>query len=740
MKKLGKDFLGNIWVRALFVSLFCTLISILFYEIGTFEYLENKSYDRRMNNSAVFVEPSEDIVFIAVDQESIDWAYENKGWSWPWPREAYSNIVDFLSAGNVNSIMFDVLFTEPSIYGPEDDKKFAESQKKSGKVVQTVFLQDSNEILYPIEQLKNTSAIVANVRSSMDKDDVVRRFKPFEKINGVVYPSLGMAPLFLENKINESNINIKSMAKDGTVKLRFQKTVEKYFPYRASDILKSYDYWKSATNDNDSLKEDSNDSSFAPDDIYFPEDFEGDYVFFALYAPGLFDICSTPVSQVYPGVGIHLTALDNYLQNNFINDVPEVVNILWLFIVSLAAALIVGLGEKQKTQLKIILFLSIGFILGGIITFEIPFILFIFGINLNQTGPLISYFISFVIMFGVIYMMEGKQKRFIKAAFSQCLSKDVVNNIVNDPSSFTLGGKKFQMTAIFTDIEKFSSISELLTASQLGKLLNYYLTKMSDVIIKENGTIDKYEGDAIVAMVGAPVKMEDHAVRARNAAIKMKKEELLMNQQIKALVEKDSLVDSEKAGIDEELFESFKILIKNGKHLFTRIGINSGEMIAGYFGSTLKKNYTIMGNNVNLASRLEGVNKQYSTYGILISEFTKNLIGEQFVVRSLDRVQVVNVNTPIQLYELLEKADCSVQLKDYVKKWEEAMDLFKKENYSEALSLFMKLSEKKSDDKVAKYYISLIENFFINGKYPVESDGVGVAYNPELKVFKLLQK
>ena len=718
---MKKNIFSNIWIRAIIVALISSLISIFFLKIGSLTNLENKAYDRRMRNSAVFFKPSEDIVFIKVDQESLDWAYEELGWSWPWPREAYAHLTNFLNAGEVNSIMFDMLYTEPSIYGVEDDKAFGEAQANCGKVVQTVFRQDSDKLLFPIPIIKNTCALLANVTSSMDEDDIIRRYKPYEEIDGVTYPSLGMAPIFLENEGVE--VDFPSMDKEGKVRLRYLRSVDKYFPYKASDIIESALAWESGE-----------------EGYFLPEDFEGDYVFFALYAPGLFDICSTPVSQVYPGVGTHITALDNYLQGNYIYDAPLFFDYLWILIVALLASSLVAIGERQKTQTRIVVFLGISFVLGGIISFEIPFILFVFGININQTAPFLCYLISFILMFGVIYMMEGKQKRFIKYAFSQCLSQSVVNEIINNPSSFTLGGKKFFMSAIFSDIEKFSSISEILTASQLGKLLNYYLTRMSDVIINEHGTIDKYEGDAIVAMMGAPVKMEDHAIRACRAAIKMKYEEELMNNQMKALVESGSTIDCSKAGVDSELLEVFKILLNNDKRFFTRIGINSGEMIAGYFGSTLKKNYTIMGNNVNLASRLEGVNKQYKSR-ILITEATRNLIGDTFILRRLDRVQVVNVTTPITLYELLAESDTGrIETVAYAKEWEEAMVLFDEEKYEDALSVFKDLYSKDREDNTALYYINLIENFFIKGKYPTENDNMGVAYNKEMKVFKLLQK
>ena len=203
----------------------------------------------------------------------------------------------------------------------------------------------------------------------------------------------------------------------------------------------------------------------------------------------------------------------------------------------------------------------------------------------------------------------------------------------------------------------------------------------------------------------------------------------------------DATPPAKPEDMDEELYEAFKIMVANNRKLFTRIGLNSGEMIAGYMGSENKKNYTMMGNNVNLAARLEGVNKQYSTGGILISAATRNLLGDRFVVRSLDRVRVVNVNTPIRLYELIcEKEGADPSLLKYYEDWENALADFENKNYDKALAEFKKLHEIKPDDNVAAYYIMMNENFFIKGKYPTEHDDVGVAYNEEDGVFKLMQK
>ena len=721
----GKN--NKLWFRSVIVALICFIITMALQLTGVFTFFENKTYDRRMVFASKYKRACDDISLIIVDQDSIEWAKENYGWGWPWPREAYGKMIDFITAGNAKSVAFDILYTEPSVYGPSDDQALALAQEESGIVIQAlnVLIDYKNDKAVgqpPIEQIKDTAAMLGAIVSAKDDDDIIRRGRLEYEFEGKVYPTLGTAPIYMQGQQDELK-NLPRL-KDGTVLLRYQKDIDEYHPYSAYDIFYSADVLNGTVTPGE-------------DDFYYePDEFEDKYVFVAYYAPGLYDIFSTPVSQVYPGVGVHITTLDNFLTGKFLRKTPAFIVYLWILLLSLLGSLFVGFATTRNSQRTTVIFMAAGFVLGMFLAIGIPYFLFAKGIWLLLIAPAAAFFFSFLLCVALSLSIEGKQKRFIKSAFSQCLSKDVVNQIMNDPSSFTLGGKNFQMTAIFTDIQKFSSFSELLTASQLGSLLNYYLTKMSDIIIDEHGTVDKYEGDAIVALVGAPVEMADHASRACAAAIKMKKAEVLMNKEIVQIAQGEK-----PAAMEQDLYDAFKIMVANKKTIFTRIGMNSGEMIAGYFGSENKKNYTMMGNNVNLASRLEGVNKQYHTNGILISAATRDLLGDAFIVRSLDRVRVVNVNTPIRLYELLEtKEDASPELLKYVEDWEKAFADFEAKNYKSAAEQMQALADQNEADNVVRYYLELLNDFFLKDKYPLAADDVGVEYNPEDSVFKLLQK
>jgi len=282
---------------------------------------------------------------------------------------------------------------------------------------------------------------------------------------------------------------------------------------------------------------------------------------------------------------------------------------------------------------------------------------------------------SFFLMVILIYAMLIIEENFIQGAFSRYLAPEIISEIVKDPNKLNLGGEKREMTAIFTDIQGFSAISEQLDPAHLVRLLNKYLTEMSNIIMEHLGTIDKYMGDAIIAFFGAPLFNADHGALACRSALAIKAAEKELNEII----------------ISEKL---------SPVPIFTRIGINTGEMVVGNMGAEKKMDYTIMGNAVNIASRIEGVNKYYHTGGILISEYTRAKIGGEFPLRRIDRVRVVGINTPLRLYELLPM-DTE---QGAVETWEKALDLYERRDFRKAFGLFVSLLKRYPQDNAAKVY------------------------------------
>jgi adenylate cyclase len=300
--------------------------------------------------------------------------------------------------------------------------------------------------------------------------------------------------------------------------------------------------------------------------------------------------------------------------------------------------------------------------------------------------PLASSGLTFLSVLVFNFLGTSREKTFLHTAFSRYLSPSIINEIIADPDKLNLGGEKREMTAVFTDIQGFSTISEQLDPVHLVRLLNRYLSAMSNIIMENLGTIDKYEGDAIIAFFGAPVYREDHAALACRSALEIKKAERELN----AVIMEEGLSPSP---------------------LFTRIGVNTGEMVVGNMGAENKMDYTIMGSAVNLASRLEGVNKQYRTGGILISEYTKARIGDEFICRGLDRVRVVGINTPVRLYELLglrsepeTRDEAESRQAEYLAAWEKGLSLFEQGVFAQAGEIFSGLTKQMPQDNTAKLY------------------------------------
>jgi class 3 adenylate cyclase len=286
----------------------------------------------------------------------------------------------------------------------------------------------------------------------------------------------------------------------------------------------------------------------------------------------------------------------------------------------------------------------------------------------------------------------------LQKAFSTYLSGDVVQDIMTDPSRLHLGGSKRQMTAVFTDVQEFSSIAEKLDPEDLVRLLNLYLSGLSDIILEQKGTIDKYEGDAVMAFFGAPLDIQDHALRACSSAVLMKRKEAELNREFR------------ESGLSPA-------------PLLTRIGINTGSMVVGNMGSQRKMNYTIMGNAVNIAARLEGLNKMYGSW-ILVSENTAREAGDAFLTRRLDRVRLVGIKTPVQVYELIEfAAEAAAEQRQVVELFHQALGSFEQRDWAAAEAGFKKVLDLAPHDSPSGVFLERSRNYRDRSPSP-DWDGV----------------
>ena len=708
----------KIFIRYLVISLSVFLAGMILNFTGVFSFLENKTYDKRIRSTSAFTTPCDDICVIGIDQDSINKALSDFNWGWPWPRSAYAEIVDFMKEGKASSVTFDVFYTEPSVYGPEDDEIFAKACADYGRVIHTMFVSDDNQPLFPIDCIKNSAALLGNITSAKDSDDVIRRARLSYVLDGKEYPALGVAPLLLaggnsdvslddEGEAEETELGAGGIAaagghdenpegyvasedllsylkselpvsRDGTVLLRYKGDIKRYYPYSAYEIIKSWRLYKEGK-----------------EAELVPSDFEGASVFFIFYAPGLYDICSTPVSQVYPGAGVHVTMLDNIISGDFVKTLPVWFFVLYGFIWTIIASFSVYYAEKGSMRFKNLKIISF-FTAGILLILGIAWGIFLLNISVPIIAPLFCFVVSFFITIFVNYASEGKQKRFIKSAFSQYLSPSVIDRLIQHPEKLRLGGEKREISIFFSDIQGFTSISEKLNPTQLTDLLNKYLTEMTNIILGSGGTIDKYEGDAIIAFWNAPTEISAHAECALMAALTCQKRL-------------------------EELSAEFSA--KVGRPLWTRIGLNTGEAVVGNMGSDQRFDYTMFGDSVNLAARLEGINKQFGTY-TMCSENTKKAVedaGNRYKWRELARVRVVGKEKAVTVYEpYLEQ---NYRKKEAVLKvFDMGLKRFYAGQFKEAITLFSKIEKY---DAPARKYIERCNMLIQNP--PEKWDGVWVA-------------
>lgn len=658
------------------VAITCLAVFVIFGVLqfaGAFNWIENKTYDSRMTMTADYFEPSDMITLVLLDQQSLDWAKEEMGWGYPWPRSAYGTIIDFFNRAGAASIAFDMVYSEPSIYGPEDDQALGDACSRFGRVVETVYYANSeSEPLYPVKEIKEGAAILGNVTSALDSDRIARRNR-FYGTSANAEPGLSIASMIVGGDLPD--IDEIPKAKDGeSMYIRFQKTLDSYIPYGASEIIKSELAIQEA-------EKNGTEVDFINTDLLDPEMFKDQHVFFGLYAAGLFDICASPVSSDYPGVGVHVCQLDTILNETYLRDINFIIALCIIALTSFAGC-IAGVLSKQAS-LKTILLEVLLFIILEAVYLVIAYLLFIPGYILPVAGPVGSLMVSFFATIVGTYLNEGKQRRYIKTAFKQYLSPTVIENLIENPDFLKLGGEHREITAFFSDIESFTSISENMSPETMTSFLNTYLSAMTNIILARGGTIDKYEGDAIIAFWNAPSFQEDHARRAVEAAMECQKKLVEMQ---------DSLMKM------------------TGRPIRHRIGLNTGIATVGNFGSETRFNYTMMGDTVNLASRLEGINKVFGTY-TLVSEATAKAAKDAGCTLDFHNIGDIAVVGRKESVKVFVPGDKDVFSTDDMTAFDSAYQKFREGQFSEALKIFASYADK---NPTCKKYQAICERYIKN--------------------------
>ena len=697
-------------IRVVFSALLGLLVAWLVASSPLGNDIEMNVLDIQFRFAKDSRKPDSSIVILTIDQNSLQYFKRNTQTSWPWPRDFYALTTGYLAKGGAKAIVYDFHFNEPeedrvSTTGAENDSSFADSIRTAGNVYLSAQLTHQYEEDQPGDTLMKFPAIESGVRVQQsfqfdktyaplipfqegakgigvvnfipDEDGVCRRIPLVYQLHGrqlhalsfCVYHDLFHAQAPIEKNI-QSPYLIYWYGRGGP------DGVFKYYSIHAVIV--------SAMKQLQNIEPDIPTSTF-----------KDKIVFIGSNAPGLLDLRPTPFTYLepYPGVEIHATALSNFMQRHFIQEVPFIMLLLICIVLAFVISIITNYSENILTSTLSVIVVAFIFLVVSNQLFVQKLIW------LKAVFPAASIVFSYIASIGWSFATEGRNKRQIQKIFGQFVNPHVVKQLSTNPEKVELGGEEVEATIMFSDIEGFTSISEGKKPKELVEFLNNYFSTASDICLKHEGTIDKFIGDAVMVQFGIPLKNPNHRLLAVRAGYEFSRVVYEMTREARA----------------------------KGEPVFsTRIGINTGTMVVGYIGGRTKKEYTVIGDPVNLASRLEGVNKFYGT-SLMISELTATeQVTDEFLLREMDLIRVKGKKLPIKIYEVFcRKEEISEQRLKMVQTFESGLKLYREQQWGDAMLMFNTVLKSNEKDYASKMYIERCEEFKKNPP-PKEWDGVYV--------------
>ncbi len=640
--------------------------------------VEMKAYDLRVRLTARPEAARRDIVLVTIDEDSIRKLEPQVG-RWPWPRLVHSYLINYLARGPAKVVAYDVLFSERDLTtfkvsgdewtGKESDNAFVEAVRAAGNVVvaadasrneaETKETADANaaaknvetpdvvsspyhvdgpleqrpRITPPFSGLGPAARAVGHVFTALDNDGPLRRMVPFIRVDGRAIPSLAVAAAMVAERLGPDQVRL-----DGDY-LRLGRAsmplITQELPsyeagrhvgrralvrYNGPEVLDSgkltyeeYSFYKLF------YSEVQLQSGAKPD--VDPGVFRDKIVVVGTTATATHDLFTVPFTKGdMPGMEVHANVIDNILSNRFTAPAP------WWY-----TALSVGIGAVLVGVLAA--FTTAWWTTGG--AAGLLALLAVGSTTLFARGtwlPVVPSTLAITVgAFGGVayqYFIEGREKRRIKHVFSRFVAPDVYAHLMADPTRVRLGGERRLMSVLFSDIRGFTTVSESRRPEEIVAQLNEYFTKMVEVVFRHDGTIDKFVGDMVMALFGAPLEDVENADHAVATALEM-------------LDELDKLNE--------------RWATEGRPRLAIGVGVNTGEMVAGNLGSEQVMSYTVIGDAVNLGSRLESLNKQYST-SIIISEYTKERLKGQYHIEPLGDVTVKGKTRPVAIFQVVRPA------------------------------------------------------------------------------------
>ncbi len=630
------------------------------------------------------------IVLVEVDQASID-HFERDNIAFPWPRSLYNPLLEYCARGGAAAVIFDVLFNNLTPWGEEVDADFAEGIRLNGRVFLAAAFGSGDAgggpldprlslavkgvppvniardaVSAPLPAIREAAAGIGSVTLRPDADGVIRRLPIGSIYQGRLVPGLAFAPLaagatevsFEPRRARFADV-VVPLDDEGSLLMGFHGGRRDYRHYSAAAVISS------------AVAVAEGKPPAIP-----PAVFRGAYVIVGYTAQGLLDLKPTPLAASAPGFESHVAALDNLLNRDFLSLAPwPVTAALALAAAALVASAVTLLPVAGAAAAAIAI--AAGAAGALFAAYRAGWLLDLFTVAAAAVLALIGASVH-------RYQTEGRQRRFIAGAFSRYVSPKVVKQILANPASLALGGARLDATLFFSDLQGFTSISEGMSPQELVGFLNEYTTLMADVVTGLDGTIDKYIGDSVMAFWGAPIPQPDHARRAVLAA-------LTCQERLRPFC--DGLV------------------ARGGPRLVTRIGLNSGVCVVGNMGSRDRFDYTAIGDTVNQASRLEGINKVYGTL-VIASESTWDASQGVAFGRLLDRVRVKGKAEPVAIHEVIALAGSETEaMRALVSAYAEALSAYQAQRWQQTLDLAGAILHVAPDDGPSKVLIERARAF-----------------------------
>lgn len=665
-------------LKILFIALVLTLLVFL---IAFFNFFQK--WNLVMNDSFLYDAknvPNSEIVIVTIDDKSLQ--DEALGRWQDWERTNYVELIEQLEKAGAAVIGLDLTFSEYS-QKKESDLALAQVLKKYDNIVVG---QDAGANAI-VPEFKKDNASVGIVEFPVDQDQKVRKVQLFFPRSSYEHFSIALIKKYFgitDQKSFLDTVGKRYVLTSQTMRIPGKNYKLDFIPLNAQN--EAYINFFGAP---DSYQ------SFSFVDVLkgkiSEEKLKNKIVLIGENAGSLYDEKNVPVSggKPMPGVEIHANFIQTVLEGKFL--VPQ--SDLQIFVtIALVVFLSCYFFYLFKPWVTTVLFFAVLFAIILIWAQVAPSLGRIVSIFYVICGVLVSYITIFVYRYATVE--RARQK--IEKAFAMYVSKDVVDEIREHPEMLHLGGEKRLMTAFFSDIQGFTTISEMLDPEVLVTLLNEYFAAMTKIVFKYKGTLDKYEGDAIVAFWNAPSRQDDHARLACDTALKMQQHLQILRLKWK----------------------------KDGKpDIYVRMGINTGEMIVGNVGSEERFNYTIMGDAVNLSARLESANKHYGTY-LMVSETTYEATKDFYEFRELDLIKVKGKNKAVRVYELLaHKGHLIGKMSEILSHYKAGIEAYYQKKWDYALTHFEKVLEIDAQDVPTQIYVERCLNF---KKNPPTEDWDGV--------------